>query len=76
MNNKRRKQIEEIVGTLMDLQSEIESLRDEEQEIVDNTPENLQGTERFEIAEAAAENLDSACSSMDELIDYLNEAAE
>lgn len=76
MNNKRRKQIEEIVSTLMDLQSEIESLRDEEQEIVDNTPENLQGTERFEIAEAAAENLDSACSSMDELIDYLNEAAE
>lgn len=76
MNNKKRKQIEEIVSTLMDLQSEIEYLRDEEQEIVDNTPENLQGTERFEIAEAAAENLDSACSSMDELIDYLNEAAE
>lgn len=76
MNNKKRKQIEGIVSTLMDLQSEIESLRDEEQEIVDNTPENLQGTERFEIAEAAAENLDSACSSMDELIDYLNEAAE
>lgn len=76
MNNKRRKQIEEIVSKLMDLQTEIEELRDTEQEVVDNTNENLQGTERFEIAEAAAENLDSACSSMDELIDYLNEAAE
>ena len=76
MNNKRRKKIEEIVSQLMDLQTEIEELRDEEQEVVDNMPENLQGTERFEIAEAAADNLANACSSMEELIDYLNEASE
>lgn len=76
MNNKRRKKIEEIVSQLMDLQSEIESLRDEEQEVVDNMPENLQGSERYEAAENAAGNLDNACCSMEELIDYLNEASE
>lgn len=76
MNNKKRTQIENIVSQLMDLQSEIETLRDDEQEIVDNFPENLQGSERYEIAEAAADNLDSACSSIEELIDYLNSAAE
>jgi len=76
MNNKRRAQIENIVSKLMDLQTEIEELRDTEQEVVDNTPENLQGSERYEIAEAAADNLDSAANSIDELIDYLNQAAE
>ena len=76
MNNKKRTQIEDIVSQLMDLQSEIKTLRDEEQEIVDNFPENLQGSERYEIAEAAADNLDSACSSIEELIDNLNNAAE
>lgn len=76
MNNKKRTQIENIVSQLMDLQSEIETLRDDEQEIVDNFPENLQGSERYEIAEAAADNLDSACSSIEELIDNLNNAAE
>lgn len=76
MNKQRRKEIENIVSALMDLQTKIESLRDDEQEIVDNTPENLQGSERYEIAEAAADNLDAACSSMEELIDYLNDAAE
>lgn len=76
MNNQRRKQIENVVAKLMDLQSEIETLRDDEQEVVDNMPENLQGSERYEIAEAAADNLDGACSSMEELIDYLNSAAE
>ena len=76
MNNKKRTQIENIVSQLMDLQSEIETLRDEEREIADNFPENLQGSERYEIAEAAADNLDSACSSIEELIDNLNNAAE
>lgn len=76
MNKARRKRIEDVVSRLMDLQSEIEELRDTEREIVDNAPDNLQGSERYEIAEAAADNLDSACDSVNELIDYLNEAAE
>jgi t-SNARE complex subunit (syntaxin) len=76
MNKQRRRRIEDIVSQLMDLQSEIEEIRDEEQEIVDNTPDSLQGTERFEIAEAAADNLDNACLDMESLIDYLNQSAE
>ncbi len=76
MNNQRRKKLEEIAGQLMDLQSDIEILRDEEQEVVDNMPENLQGSERYDIAEAAVDNLDSACSLIEELIDYINSAAE
>ena len=39
-------------------------------------PENLQGSERGEAMEAAADNLDSAMSSMEEVLDSLNAAIE
>lgn len=76
MNNKRRKEIQEAITELEELKSIVESIRDEEQEIVDNMPENLQSSERYEIAEAAAENLDNACTSLDEALDYLIGASE
>lgn len=96
MNNDRRKEISRIIEEiesavstakekLEELQSSIESVRDEEQECMDNMPENLQGSERYETAEQAVENLDSAASSIEELIEaidtddligYLNDAAE
>ena len=52
MNRERRKSLMELVGRIDELQSEIndiaealESLKDEEQEYLDNMPENLQGSE-------------------------------
>lgn len=76
MNKQRRKWIEDVTSKLYDLQSEIESILEEEQEYMDNMPENLQCSERYETAEAAVDNLESACSSMEELIEYLNDASE
>lgn len=96
MNNNRRKEISKIIEEvesavstakekLEELKTSIESVRDEEQEYMDNMPENLQGSERYGVAEQAVDNLDSAASSIDEiieamdtddLIDYLNDAAE
>lgn len=96
MNNNRRKEISRIIEEvesavstakekLEELQTSIESVRDEEQEYMDNMPENLQCSERYETAEQAVENLDNAASSIEELIDamdtddligYLNDAAE
>lgn len=96
MNNNRRKEISKIIEDiesavstakekLEELQTSIESVRDEEQEYMDNMPENLQGSERYTTAEQAVDNLDSAVSSIEELIEamdtedligYLNDAAE
>lgn len=96
MNNDRRKEISRIIEEidsavstakekLEELQTSIESVRDEEQECMDNMPENLQGSERYERAEEAFNNLDYAASSIEEIIDaldgeeligYLNDAAE
>lgn len=76
MNAPRRKAIQEIIEKCEDLKSQIETIKDEEQEAFDNMPENLQGSERGEAMEAAADNLDSAFSSMEEVLDYLTSAIE
>ena len=51
----------------------IESLAEIEQDCVDNTPENLQSTSRYEESEEVAENLACAAESLQEVVDYLDE---
>lgn len=76
MNKERRARIEEVVDQISVLCQELEELRDEEQEYMYNMPENLQCSERYEMAEEAVDNLDSAIGSLEEAIDYANEASE
>ena len=76
MNAPRRKSIQEVIDQLEELKSTIETIMDEEQEAYDNLPENLQGSERGEAMSEAADNLDSAFSSMEEVLDYLTSAIE
>lgn len=76
MNAPRRKSIQEVIDQLEELKSTIETIMDEEQEAYDNLPENLQGSERGEAMSEAADNLDSAYNSMDEVLEYLSAAIE
>lgn len=76
MNADRRKRIQEIIDQLTDIQTDAEAIRDEEQEAYDNLPENLQGSERGEAMSEAADNLDNAYNSIDEVLEYLNAAIE
>ena len=55
MNKKRLKALESLVSKLEDLRDELETIKDEESEYVDNCPENLQSSERYE---RATENVD------------------
>ena len=64
MNNPRRKSLEELSNKVEDLKSDLESLRDEEQEYLENMPESLQSSEKHDMAE-------NAVSAMDEAIDNL-----
>lgn len=80
MNKSRRMDIQRIISMVHKLQIEMESMieevervRDEESERFENIPENLQSSERYEIAEAAVENLESACDSFDVARTSLNE---
>lgn len=86
MNKKRRKEIDEAIKRanelqiiLQELQGVIEEIRDEEQEYIDNIPENLQGSKRYEVAENSMENLDNAvdwfCNAdIEDLVSLLEES--
>ncbi|QKY79297.1 hypothetical protein SEA_BLAGE_54 [Microbacterium phage Blage] len=74
MNNQRRKEIQEVINKLADLDAlrneikeEIERIRDEEQEYYDNMPEGLQQSDRGYKAEEAASQLDDAAQQLEDL---------
>ena len=74
MNNVRREFIQNLVDKLYDIQSDLDSIQEEEQEAFDNIPENLQNSERYEQAGAAVAALDSAAENLCECINSLEEA--
>lgn len=88
MNKIRRKNLAEIIerletlkSDLEDLASDLETLKDEEEEYMENIPENLQGGEKYERAEAAFDALDGAVSDLEDIdieaiIDQINEAID
>ena len=83
MNKNRRKAIADIVTKveaivadakekLEELQGTIEDIRDEESDCYENLPEGIMYSERGESMEQAVNNLDSAVSSIEELIEGLD----
>lgn len=73
MNKTRRRDLQNIITKIDILKEELEALRDEEQDYMDNIPENLQGSERYEVAEEAVDNMDNALDAFDEVIDSISE---
>lgn len=83
MNNNRRKEIKNIIdrignfeveisetmSKLEDLKSDMEDILDNEEESRDNIPECLHGSERYEKAESACDNLSDAVNALDDIID-------
>lgn len=74
MNKDRRAQIQKLIDKLYEIQGDIDFLKDEEQEYYDNMPESIQAGEKGDKAQEAVDNLDYAYSSIDEVIEYLEEA--
>lgn len=76
MNRIRRKALAEIQAKIEELQNDLQVLLEEEEEYRDNMPENLQGSERYEKADTACDNISSALDGLQEAIDYIMEATE
>ena len=74
MNTTRRKALEDITEKLEDTKPDLEFLRDEEQDYIDNMPDNLHGGDKYEAAEQAVSNLDDAINSIEEAIASIIEA--
>ena len=76
MNNIRRKKLQEIDDRICVIQSDIEWIKDEEEEYKDNIPENLQGSERYEKAEDCVYRLDEAIEYLENVLDAIREAQD
>jgi len=74
MNKERRKQLDELASKINEVKDELESIMKDEEEYRDNMPENLQGSERYEMADTACYEMQSALDSLDEAISSIEEA--
>lgn len=77
MNNARRKKLEAIRQRLAALveqgeqiKIDVEEVRDEEQEYLDNMPPSLADAQKGEAAQAAIDALDNLIMDLDSLIDH------
>lgn len=52
----------------------VDSVCDKEQDCMDNYPENLQGTDRFERMESAVDSLNDAMEKIDDAKGYIESA--
>lgn len=75
MNKQRRTSIRRAESYLDLAVSLVQGALYEEQDALDNMPENLQTSERYEAMEDAVDNLEDALSSLREAKDYLDRAA-
>lgn len=76
MNKSRRKEIAEVLAKLEDLKADVERLQSDEQDAFDALPESVQGGERGDKMQAAADALGEAVDAIDGAVMALEQAAE
>lgn len=74
MNAKRRKELEKVIALIEDAKSQLEILKDEEQEAFDNMPEGLQCSEKGERMEEVISYLDDSFSELESAIENITSA--
>ena len=76
MNKARRKELDRIHSAILELYEALEEVKAEEEEAMDNMPESLQESERYEIMEEAVSNMEYAVDSLQEAMEYIASAME
>ncbi len=71
MNKHRRTVISELLYQLVEIYENLEAVKDEEEEALENYPENLRYSERGEAMQEAFENIEEAHGAISEAIDLL-----
>lgn len=73
MNKERRTQIKKLTNELEDVKTKLKYILRKEEGILDNTPENLQGIDRYSESENAIDVLDDVVDNLESAIESLNE---
>lgn len=76
MNRERRSKISDIMERLDAIQTELEEIRNEEQEAFDNMPESIQGSERGENMENGIDTMSECIDSLLTVVEQLEEVSE
>lgn len=76
MNNARREKLKKALTILDEANNIIDQVYDQEQNCLENFPENLQSTERYDAMEAAVDNLTEAIDKIGEAIEFVQIAIE
>ncbi|MBC1615423.1 hypothetical protein HB904_04445 [Listeria booriae] len=76
MNAKRRKEITNCLESIADQLARLQELKDDERDYLDNVPENLQSSERYEKDDMLYYELEGAIESLENAVDELEEATK
>ena len=74
MNEARRDRLRAAVKKLSDVHSIVETVCDKEEDCLDNYPENLQNSDRFERTETAVDSLNDALERLEEATECIQTA--
>lgn len=74
MNNTRRRSLRLAIEHLTNAADIIVAAKEDEQYALDNMPENLQESERYEMMENAVDKLEDAITSINEAKEYVDGA--
>lgn len=76
MNSRKREKLKNAIDLLERASALISDVLDDEQDCLDNMPENLQSSEKYERMEAAISSLEESIEQIDNAKDGLENAAE
>lgn len=76
MNNKKRESLKDAKMYLERASNIVSKVLDDEQDCLDNMPENLQASERYERMEAAIDKLEETIEQIDGAKENIDEASE
>ena len=76
MNTRRRASLLKAVDLLNEAKEIVDTAQEEEQDALDNMPESLEGTERYEKMENAADLLSDVSQNLDDAIEWIEEASQ
>ena len=76
MNNARRKKLQKIYNQLEELKEKLDFIIEDEQTALDNMPESMWETERYENMESGLESLEDVQNSFDTFIMEFSELLE
>lgn len=76
MNNQKREKLKLARGFLSKASDIVSSVLDDEQDCLDNMPDNLQYSDRYERMEAAISKLEDGLNNIEAAEECLEEAAE